>query len=168
MKTIAADVRPARSRDAAALAALHEATWRHAYSGLIPHRPLRAMLERRGEAWWARAIGNGASILVMDFGGEVVGYATLGRNRTPALLADGEVYELYLLPRFQGLGFGRRLFEAARLLLRARGMPRVAVWALSDNEGAVRFYRAVGGFDVAAGSETFDGVTLAKTAFTFL
>ena len=30
-----------------------------------------------------------------------------------SLFYDGEIYELYLSPEFQGLGFGRRLFTAA-------------------------------------------------------
>ena len=168
MKTLVAEVRPALVRDAVALARVHEVTWRHAYAGLIPHRALRAMIERRGAGWWARAIRNGATILVMEYGGEIVGYATLGRNRTRALSPDGEIYELYLAPRFQGLGFGRRLFESCRTLLRARGLSGVAVWSLSDNDNAMRFYRALGGCDVAVGSETFDDVTLGKTAYTFL
>jgi len=168
MKTLVAEVRPALVRDAAALSRIHEAAWRHAYAGLIPHRALRTMVERRGADWWTRAVENRATILVMEYGGEIVGYATLGRNRTRALSPDGEIYELYLAPRFQGLGFGRRLFDSCRTLLRARGLSGLVVWALSDNNNAIRFYEAIGGCDVAVGSETFDGTTLGKTAYTFL
>ncbi|WP_427025202.1 N-acetyltransferase family protein [Aureimonas ureilytica] len=167
MKTIAAEIRLAEPRDAAALSRVHEASWRGAYAGLIPFRTLTRMVERRNAAWWHSAIQNQAAILVLEYGGEMGGYATLGRNRTRALGVEGEVYELYLRPEFQGIGFGQRLFAAARMLIRSRGLSGTAVWALEDNPSAVRFYQAAGGVDVATGTETFEGVTLRKLAFTF-
>jgi GNAT superfamily N-acetyltransferase len=167
MKTIAAEIRLAEARDAVGLSHVHEASWRGAYAGLIPHKTLTRMIERRNAAWWESAIANQATILVLQYGGEMGGYATLGRNRTRALGVEGEVYELYLRPEFQGIGFGQRLFSAARMLIRSRGLRGAAVWALEDNPGAVRFYEAAGGIDVATGTETFEGVTLRKLAFTF-
>lgn len=167
MKTVAAEVRYAEPGDASALASVHEAAWRNAYSGLIPYQSLNRMLERRGAAWWAQAIRNRAAILVLEFAGETVGYATLGRNRTGALKVEGEVYELYLKPEYQGLGFGRRLFDAARALLKSRGMRGVVVWALADNVSAVNFYTATGGIDIAEGQESFGGRPLRKVAFVW-
>jgi len=43
------------------------------------------------------------------------------------------------------LGFGRRLFTAARRDLAQSGLKSLVIWALSDNEPAVGFYRALGG-----------------------
>ncbi len=80
---------------------------------------------------------------------------------------DGEVYELYLRPEFQGLGFGRRLFTAARRDLAQSGMKSVVVWALSDNEPAVDFYRALGGRPIARSSEKFGDKTLDKIAYAW-
>lgn len=167
MKTITTDVRFAEDADSADLAGLHAASWLGAYRGIIPHRSLAKMVERRGPAWWRQAIGNRAAILVLEFGGEIAGYATLGRNRTGALGVEGEIYEIYLQPKFQGLGFGKRLFDAARTLLRDRGMHGLAVWALADNDNAIGFYASIGGEDVAEGEETFEAVTLRKVAFVW-
>ena len=44
---------------------------------------------------------------MLAFGETIAGYANYGRNRARSLYYDGEVYELYLRPEFQGLGFGR-------------------------------------------------------------
>jgi len=64
--------------------------------------------------WWQAAISRGSRLVVLDFGGRIAGYASYGRNRVPAMPYSGEIFELYLAPEFQGLGMGRRLFEAAR------------------------------------------------------
>jgi ribosomal protein S18 acetylase RimI-like enzyme len=81
------------------------------------------------------------------------------------LYYDGEIYEIYLRPEFQGLGFGRRLFTAARRDLAQSGLKSMVVWALSDNEPAVQFYRALGGRAVARSSERFGDRTLDKVAY---
>jgi ribosomal protein S18 acetylase RimI-like enzyme len=95
----------------------------------------------------------------------VAGYANYGRNRARTLSYDGEIYELYLRPEFQGLGLGRRLFTAARKDLATSGMKSLVVWALSDNDNAVGFYQALGGRAVARSSERFGKRTLDKVAF---
>ena len=95
--------------------------------------------------WWESAIRKGSRIALLAFGDRVAGYANYGRNRARSLFYDGEIYEIYLRPEFQGLGFGRRLFTAARRDLAQSGLKSLVVWALSDNEPAVEFYRALGG-----------------------
>jgi ribosomal protein S18 acetylase RimI-like enzyme len=102
---------------------------------------------------------------VLVFGEHIAGYANYGRNRARSLAYEGEVYELYLRSEFQGLGFGRRLFGAARKDLAQSGLRSLVVWALSDNERAVGFYRALGGRPVARSSERFGTRTLDKIAF---
>jgi ribosomal protein S18 acetylase RimI-like enzyme len=125
------------------------------------------MLNRRGAKWWANAIGKAASILVLEIEGEVVGYATLGRNRSRDLGQQGEIYELYLLPEYQGIGLGTRLFKAAREKLAAHGLDGLVVWALEDNTGAMAFYAGAGGRDVAEGVEIFEQKALKKVAFVW-
>src|SRR5262249_19872450 len=64
-------------------------------------------------------------------------------------------------------GFGRRRFAAARRDLAQSGLKSLVVWALSDNEPAVEFYRALGGRAVARSSEKFGAKTLDKVAFAW-
>jgi ribosomal protein S18 acetylase RimI-like enzyme len=68
-------------------------------------------------------------------------------------------------PEFQGLGFGRRLFTAARRDLAQNALKSLIVWVLSGNEKAVEFYRALGGKVVARSSEKFGTLVLDKVAF---
>lgn len=167
MKTVSIDIRHAEPGDARAIAEVHWQSWLGAYSGVIPHKALSAMVGRRGPKWWASAIRRVATVLVVEMGGEIVGYATLGRNRARELPQQGEIYELYILPQYQGVGLGTRLFQSARQKLKDHGLKGLVVWALEDNSGAMSFYEGAGGFDTAEGIEVFDQKALRKVAFTW-
>ena len=167
MSTITIDIRQAKTEDAAGIAETHDASWRYAYTGMLPYKSLDTMVRRRDEKWWERAIRHSTNILVLDIGDEIAGYVTLGPNRVRTLPFEGEIYELYLKPEFQGVGFGRKLFSLARQELRRLGMQGCVVWALEDNDNAVGFYINAGGRDIAEGNETFDGSALRKIAFAW-
>ena len=160
-------IRRARRADAEEIAMVHDCAWRDAYRGLIPGRELERMISRRGPSWWDAAIARGSRLLVLDFADAIGGYATYGRNRVPSLPHGGEVFELYLAPQYQGLGFGRRLFEAARADLADHGYPSLLVWALADNDRALGFYDRLGGKQVRRAPERFGAETRERIAFGF-
>jgi ribosomal protein S18 acetylase RimI-like enzyme len=132
MSTTLIEVRPARAADASAVASTHDEAWRAAYQGIIPGAELEKLINRRGPQWWDSAIRKGSRVSVLVFGDKVAGYANYGRNRARSLHFEGEIYELYLRPEFQGLGFGRRLFSSARRDLLQSGLKSMVVWALSE------------------------------------
>jgi ribosomal protein S18 acetylase RimI-like enzyme len=160
-------IRSAREGDARGIAEVHDAAWRDAYRGIIPGRELEQMIARRGPRWWHSAIIRGSRLLVLDFDDTIGGYASYGRNRVPSMLFGGEIFELYIAPEFQGLGFGRRLFEAARGDLAGHGYSSFLVWALADNERAVHFYTSLGARIVRKAHERFGTETRARLAFAF-
>lgn len=164
---LAYDIRPAVHRDAHDIATIHACAWENAYAGLIPHKTLTGMIARRNEGWWKQAIRSSNSVLLAQVDGKSIGYATLGRNRTKQLVQEGEIYELYLRPEYQGLGFGAHLFAAARARLSDLGMKGTVVWALEENNRALNFYEALGGIDRAEGTETFEGKPLRKIAYVW-
>ena len=151
MGTLAIGTRRATAADAAAISRVHDSSWTEAYRGVIPHGAIR----------------RSTHVIVIEAGGEIVGYATVGPNRIRALPHRGEVYEIYILPEYQGVGLGTRLFLAARSELLRRGLKGAVVWVLAANERAVSFYRNAGGMLVAEGSETFDKAKVAKYAFAW-
>jgi ribosomal protein S18 acetylase RimI-like enzyme len=167
MSTVVIEVRRAKPCDATTIATTHDEAWRTAYQGIIPGTELNKLINRRGPDWWDSAIRKGSRIALLQFGDNVAGYANYGRNRARSLSYDGEIYELYMRPEFQGLGFGRRLFTAARRDLAQSGLKSLVVWALSENENAVEFYRALGGKAVARSSEKFGTRVLDKVAFAW-
>ena len=165
MSTRTIRIRTAEPADAAGVAAVHDAAWMEAYRGIIPGTHLERMVQRRGETWWANAITKGSRIVVLDVQDTIAGYASYGRNRAVSLPYRGEIFEIYLLPEYQGLGFGRRLFTAAQRELANHGLTSSVVWSLADNERAVGFYENLGGFLVGRAHETFGDVSRERLAF---
>lgn len=160
-------IRRARDSDAGALSQVFDASWREAYRGIIPGVALERLISQRDGDWWRRALKRGRPIAVVETGGEVVGYSAYGRARSTSLRCEGEVDEIYLVPEYQGLGLGTRLFRAVRNDLSDHGLVRVGVWSLEDNERAGAFYAGLGG---VPGPRTLDrvaGVPLDKIGFVF-
>jgi ribosomal protein S18 acetylase RimI-like enzyme len=160
-------VRRALSADASRIAAVHDAAWAGTYRGIIPGRDLERMIARRGPVWWKRALDRHTAVLVLEVGGEISGYATVGPNRMRMLPFAGEIYEIYLMPEVQGLGFGRLLFAAARDELRRYGLASFAVRVLAENDGARAFYERLGGTVAAETGERIGETTLPLVVFGF-
>lgn len=165
MSTRSSDIRVARVADAAAITAVHDTAWRNAYRGIIPGLTLEKMIARRGPRWWARNIRHGASMCVLEVCGSIAGYVSVGRTRMNRLALEGEIFELYVHPDYQGLGFGRELLGGGRAILHRNRLEGAAVRVLSDNERAVAFYRACGGRLVARSHETLGGCRLEVSVF---
>jgi ribosomal protein S18 acetylase RimI-like enzyme len=167
MKELTISIRRARSEDAAALSGVFDAAWREAYQGVIPGIALERMMARRGPRWWLSTIGRGRPLVVLDVAEVVAGYVSYGRCRDRSLPADGEIDELYLGPEYQGMGFGTRMFKAVRNDLMDRGIKRIAVWCLSENERARAFYERLGGKIIAETSDRVAGSSLTKVAYLY-
>lgn len=161
------NIRSALLADAEALARTHEESWRSTYQGIIPHLALSCSIARHGPRRWERAIFTNAPILLVDYDGEAVAYATYGRGRMRGTPYQGEIFELYVRPDYQGVGFGSKLFRAARERLARRHLAGLVVWALADNDMACEFYLHLGGRPISEGAERFGDVVLRKVAFAW-
>jgi ribosomal protein S18 acetylase RimI-like enzyme len=112
-------VRRATREDAAGLARVQVATWRTTYGGIVPESFLAEMdagkLAQRWTGQWADVAKH--IFVAIDEGegedaGSVCGFACGGKIRVPVEGFDGELYAIYLLKDWQGLGVGRRLLAA--------------------------------------------------------
>lgn len=160
-------IRRATLSDAADIADVHDQAWLEAYRGIIPGAELEKIVNRRGPRWWQNAIEHGSRLCVLDYDESICGYVSYGRNRLAFMPQGGEIFELYLAPEFQGLGFGRKLFNAARHDLRQNGIFEHVVWCLTDNDRAMGFYQHLGGKLVRQADERFGSETRMRSAFTF-
>ncbi|MGO8843199.1 MAG: N-acetyltransferase family protein [Methyloceanibacter sp.] len=149
------------------MADVYAEAWRGAYRGIIPHHSLERMIARRGERWWKGALAERLRCLCSIFDGAASGYVTYGRCRSGCAPFQGEIFELYLHPVYQGLGLGEKLFDRARQRLADLRLRGLLVWPLADNDSACPFYLSLGGKPVAEGAERFGDVSLRKVAFAW-
>ena len=159
-------VRRADHDDAAAIARVHVETWRTAYQGLLPDDFLMSLTHDHYTERWRRGIGDAASrVFVAEDGGEVVGFASGGRERAGESGFSGELYALYVADRSQRRGFGRDLVRAVVAALREMGLPDMIVWALRDNPEARGFYERLGGTYIRMQPITIGETTLQEVSY---
>lgn len=115
---------------------------------------------------WGRLIEDGSGrVYVVEHDGEVVGFASGGRERAGETGYSGELYAIYILDAFQRLGHGRELVKAVVDGLRELGLEDMIVWVLRDNGRARRFYERLGGVYVREQPITIGSVTLEEVSY---
>ena len=159
-------VRRARIADAKALAEVFAQSWRYAYRAIIPHLHLETMIQRRGPEWWQNAVRAGESVLVMEVGGKLAGYATWGASRTRGT-HQGEIYGSTSCPSIRASVSASTCSRSCRHQLDQRKMKGLIVWALFENTPAINFYWRRGGRPVGKTYDKVGGAKLEKIAFAW-
>src|SRR5713226_3168512 len=159
-------VRTALLDDAAAIAHVHVESWRTTYRDLLPTEFLASLSESGYTERWQRVIGDGSSrVFVVEEEGDVVGFASCGRERAGETGFGGELYAIYVLEAAQRRGHGRELVRAAVVALREMGLNDVIIWVLRDNAPARSFYERLGGTYVRTQPITIGLATLEEVSY---
>ena len=159
-------IRPAKLEDAPAIARVHVASWQSTYQGMLPEEFLVSLSETGYADRWKRVIGEGSSrVYVAEHEGEVVGFASGGRERAGETGYTGELYAIYVIDAAQRRGFGRELVRSTVAGLRELGLDDMIIWVLRDNQPARSFYERLGGAYVRAQPITIGSVTLEEVSY---
>jgi len=180
-------IRAAGPGDAAAIAMLHTESWREVYRGILPDayldheiagerlRHWTAALEQipidRGHdracvsapAHKDRAAPGSGFALVARHGDTPSGFIAVTRDSEPGY--DAVVDSLHVAAAWRGTGLGRRLMGQAAARLLADGASSVCLRVFDANEGAIRFYRRLGGRVDGTGVDPFAGANMPDTRF---
>lgn len=132
--------------DAPAIAQLHVAVWREAYRDLAPPEAMRALDLANRQARWVEILAQAErTVLVAERDGRIVGIGTAGAATAPELGRHGEILYLYVAPMHGRGGIGRALMRQLARALKAQGYNSVALGVVEGNQGAIDFYRKLGG-----------------------
>jgi GNAT superfamily N-acetyltransferase len=145
-------VRRADVTDAPAIAAVHVASWRAAYRGIVPQAFLDGLDVERRAAFWTQRLtdedGGESRSWVAELGGQIVGFAGTGPadaddvSQMPA--GSHELQTMYSLQETWGTGVGRALLDRVFADLAADGVATMHLWVFAANDRARRFYERAG------------------------
>jgi GNAT superfamily N-acetyltransferase len=136
------ELRLARSADALAVETIRVRGWQAAYRHILPPAELDT-LPIDAARWRDRfeAPPAGWATFVAEVDAALVGFASLGPSRDEQGL--GELYAIYVEPSAWSRGVGRALIARAEEQLRET-YPAAALWVLTANTRARRFYEQAG------------------------
>ncbi len=159
-------LRPAARGDAAAIGRVYVETWRTTYAGVLPDKVLIGMsAERQAQSWSRQIVARELVRVAAASSAGVVGFGSAGPVRGGDA-GQGEIYTLYVLPDFQGVGIGRRLLAELFEGLRAGGYSSALLWVLAANPSRF-FYEAVGGQRSAERVERLWGTDLPEIGYVW-
>lgn len=173
-------IRSADYADAAAIAAVHVASWRDSYRGMLPDAVLDGPLLDERLPMWRQVLADGpAGRLVLVATGDeadtgarpILGFVSGGSARRRGRHGrmdgrfDAEVYALYVAGPHRGLRFGCRLLGAMATRLQLFGHDSLVLWTLQANLRARAFYEALGGRRVGAREGWFGGTPLTEIGY---
>ena len=165
-------IRQAGPDDAAALAHVHETTWRETYTGLMSEQMLDALTaDARTEAW--RRILSGetgylATTYVADRAGTLAAFGSCGEQRDRAFAAagyKGEFAAVYVLASDQRRGLGSRLMTAMMDDLTSRRLTGYTLWVPRNNIPARSLYEKLGGILIGQREDAREQGTLVEVAY---
>lgn len=162
------EIRKAVPEDALGIAIVNVYTWKTAYTGLLPEEVLDARISgllERAESCLADLRQNGSFFVAAD-GRSVVGFCRYGESRNSAYPDAGEIYALYVLKGYQGLGAGKALFSTAAAALSGEGCRSMILNCLNGNP-SLGFYEHRGGKIVAQRTEEIKGKNVAENVLFF-
>ncbi|WP_180954482.1 GNAT family N-acetyltransferase [Bacillus sp. V5-8f] len=159
-------IRKAAIRDARAIAYVHINSWNTTYKGIVPSAYLKSLNIEEKAVFWENIITQGNSIVYIaeDKSGEIVGFASGGREQTSDPKYLGEVYALYILESHQRKGIGKKMLKPVIEELIGQGFPNLVIWALEKN-ACRSFYDSLGGKIVNKKPILMSGAPLREVAY---
>lgn len=142
--------------DAPQIAELHVATWREAYSQLLPEEFFTEEHVQGRYRMWNHLLRNPRKewmIRIAESSGQIIGFAFAGPSFSPEgreVPRDRQLFSIYVAAAHYGTGVGQALLDATA------GDGPAMLWVAKDNPRAVAFYRR-NGFEFDGAEQTDPG-----------
>ena len=160
-------IRPATPKDAESIAAIHVHSWQETYRGILPDPLLDGLsVGVRSSQWYKLLITpQGPLVFVDEDKGTLTGFIAGAERREKLLTQDAEISALYVARKAQRKGIGTALMQQLAIGLRERDLNSLCLWVLDGNEGARKFYEALGGALIGERKENLGGHDFTERAY---
>lgn len=146
-------IREARLDDVEVIAAIHVASWRSTYRGIVSDETLNALSVQERAAMWRNGLKKDPRpefLLVAESdAGHLAGFASAGPERSGHPDYKGELFAIYLLEDCQRSGIGRALVKAVMRRLDQQDIQSMIMWMLKANPNRA-FAERLGGLNIAS------------------
>ncbi len=149
-------LREATVQDAEAITALHVASWRANYRGVLPNTYLDEGAEAERASHWRKSLNTLSAkdvVLAAEDDADLQGFISVYWRREAGY--DAYLDNLHVRPGRNGSGLGRRLLAAAVERMIDHGASNLCLWAFDQNQRAISFYERLGGKAVERGIDDF-------------
>lgn len=140
-------IRKRRKDDCQAIAHVVTVAWNETYKGIVPDwflEELKNNEEERASRLLDNLNKNNISTLVLEVDGEIVGFTNFGKSEDEEIANCGEIFALYIINKYQGNGYGRKLVEEAIKGLKEMNFDKMIIACLKGNP-TNEFYKHIGG-----------------------
>lgn len=150
------EIRKPKLNDAGQIVQINLMCWKENYKDIINQTFLNNLEYEKRFIFRKNIIEEEKGIqLVACYGEEIMGFCDAGsyflKDNQKFIKAPikndiiGEIYAIYVHPKYQNQGIGKALFNEARIILKQKELMPFCVWVLKDNKLARKFYESQGG-----------------------
>ncbi len=140
-------IRRSERNDCFAIAHVVTIAWQETYRGIINDEFLDNLPHtehNRGEKAFNNYDEKENHQFVLEIDNQVVGFINVGLTKELAFDNTGEIFALYIISKYKGYGFGRKLTEIGIEELKKIGCTKMIVGCLDGNPSN-EYYKHVGG-----------------------
>ena len=140
--------------------------WNETYKGIVPDwflEELKTNEEERANNMLSKFDDNNNHQYVLEIDNEVVGFVNFGASEDVEYKC-GEIFALYIISKYKGLGLGKKLVEVAKKELKEMGFNSMIIACLKGNPSN-EFYKHIGGVYVKDG--VFKRLSLPENIYYF-
>lgn len=146
-------IRKRTKEDCKDIAHVVTVAWNETYKGIVPEwflEELKNNEEERAKKAYNEFDENDNNQLVLEVDNEIVGFVNYDVSKDENFQNCGEIIALYVISKYKGNGFGRKLVETAKIELKKLGCNKMIIACLKGNPSN-EFYKHIGGVYVKDG-----------------